>query len=470
MWYNIDMERVEFADSVECCCIVDASISEAIHDNPDKARYFDFVDENVIDQIKKRKQCSDTVCDVLNDLSVVDSLNNIDRLKLSNFYESITGVIRDRDYQRLLLYLPFEIISFSDLDYKDDFLDKSIENFKEAYLGAFVDLLNVHDMRANFVNGDVLEISVRDEDPERVVKVAHLIPWLMKNQVISFESVKRIVQVDDLILRKSIVDTLPALLSFDLISDEDRNFLESIKTYIPVKTPKPPLFISNSRKKWLESKGLNKNSLLIEGQDMRGNFSQNLSFIKSDIENINNKLNQLDSDNIHKVALIGGSRVKGYANQDSDIDICLFVDSNISRYEWEQAYEAFGGHGLFPIYVNSFELAGLIEDYAGDIFNSIWVGDKAEVRIFQNKVLNRYYGENNELTRSNCLEKIESDLLQYRLLHNGYARYHNFEPFSFSDENTMNESSPFYDSGYRRLALEIYLKRVFMPNIRKKTP
>src|SRR3989344_1683252 len=72
--------------------------------------------------------------------------------QMAELYESLSDLLDDRDYRRLILYLPFE------------FLPKAPERFRRAYMKAWRSLLSAHDVRANFVDGDVLEEEQRTGD------------------------------------------------------------------------------------------------------------------------------------------------------------------------------------------------------------------------------------------------------------------------------------------------------------------
>lgn len=128
--------------------------------------------------------------------------------QVDRMYESLEGLLgEDSEYQRILLYLPFE------------FLPGAPERFKEAYMASWERQLSTHDVRANFVDGDVMEVDKRDGDLPRVVKAAHLIPKLVEAGFMTVEEVaRRMNETDDEILRQSIADTLPVL--------QDMGFLE----------------------------------------------------------------------------------------------------------------------------------------------------------------------------------------------------------------------------------------------------
>ncbi|MBI4257238.1 nucleotidyltransferase domain-containing protein [Candidatus Uhrbacteria bacterium] len=133
---------------------------------------------------------------------------DLTQAQVADLYASLNTLLEDgSEYQRVLLYLPFE------------FLSGAPEFFKQTYLSAWEKLLSTHDVRANFVDGDVMEVEKRETDLPRVVKAAHLIPKLVEVGFLTVEEVlRRMDETDDDVLRNSIVDTLPVL--------RDMGFLE----------------------------------------------------------------------------------------------------------------------------------------------------------------------------------------------------------------------------------------------------
>ena len=73
-----------------------------------------------------------------------------------------------------------------------------------------------------------------------------------------------------------------------------------------------------------------------------------------------------------------------------------------------------------------------------------------------------------EDARKNWLLEIERDTLQYRLMHKGNARHYP-EQGGIQTENSgaLDSESMFWDSGYRRVATQLFLKKVFLPQLEK---
>lgn len=126
------------------------------------------------------------------------------------------------DYQRLVLYLPFELLP----DQTTLRLKKSVQEaatrFKQAYMAAWRNLLDTHDVRANFVDGDVTEEDQLAGSAPRVVKAAHLIPKLVERDLLKTEEVITLMEESrDLVLKNSIADALPVLMDFGLLCEAD---------------------------------------------------------------------------------------------------------------------------------------------------------------------------------------------------------------------------------------------------------
>ncbi len=147
------------------------------------------------------------------------SENHLTESQVAELYVSLSNLLEtSSDYKRLVLYLPFEFLPKADWQPESPELKKAAAQFKEAYLAAWNDLLHIHDVRANFVDGDVLEVESRVSDLPRVVKAAHLIPKLVENNLIAIEDVFKLLETsEDETLKQSIADTLPVLADLGFI-------------------------------------------------------------------------------------------------------------------------------------------------------------------------------------------------------------------------------------------------------------
>ena len=97
-------------------------------------------------------------------------------------------------------------------------------------------------------------------------------------------------------------------------------------------------------------------------------------------------------------------------------------------------------------------------------FDSIWIGgdgvtDLLEVAI---RKAEAYCGA---LDRRRSIERLEIDLLQYRLLHKGYQRFMRGYNSLAKGYPNLDGDCPFYDEGYRKIATELFAKYVFIPQL-----
>lgn len=143
--------------------------------------------------------------------------------QVRELYQSLTPLLQPgSEYQRLALYLPFEFLPSAEWQAEDTALNTASEALRQAYLAAWEKLLTVHDVRANFVDGDVLEIEARTGDLPRVVKAAHLIPKLVELGYLRVdEVVQQLKTATDPLLRQNILETLPVLLDLGLATPEE---------------------------------------------------------------------------------------------------------------------------------------------------------------------------------------------------------------------------------------------------------
>lgn len=138
--------------------------------------------------------------------------------QVADLYTSLSDLLADPDYQRLALYLPFEFLPNTSWQPSSTDLQQAAERFRMAYKQAWDALLTTHDVRANFVDGDVLDIESRVGDLPRVVKAAHLVPKLLEAGLIKIEDVFKLMEISkDETLKRSLADTLPVLMDLGFI-------------------------------------------------------------------------------------------------------------------------------------------------------------------------------------------------------------------------------------------------------------
>lgn len=150
------------------------------------------------------------------------ALGEITEAQAAELYSSLSGVLTSEDYRRIALYLPFEFIPDASTKATTKELQQATDKFRADYMSAWKSLLHTHDVRANFVDGDVLEVASREGDLPRVVKAAHLIPKLVERGLLKTEDVLQLMEeTDNEILKQSIADTLPVLKDLGLLAEED---------------------------------------------------------------------------------------------------------------------------------------------------------------------------------------------------------------------------------------------------------
>jgi len=193
-------------------------------------------DNSFVEQMEGRKELIDRLNVILSkvhrpDITLAEmiSFGQISENEVAELYISLSELLSDPDYARASLYIPFEFLPKQEMFY-DSQLNQAAKNFTEAYMQAWYSLLNIHDVRANFVDGDVLEVEMRTEDLPRVVKAAHLIPELIEHGMLTTDDTLELIESsEDETLRRSITDTLPVLHDLGFISPENLSRLQSSK-------------------------------------------------------------------------------------------------------------------------------------------------------------------------------------------------------------------------------------------------
>lgn len=189
-------------------------------------------------QIEQRKELNKRLNDILNSLPRPDMpleiaiyLGYVIEKQIIEIYTSLSVLLEsDRDHRRLVLYLPFEFLPRKTWHPIGEELRQASGRFRHAYMEAWESLLSVHDVRANFVDGDVLEVQQRTGDLPRVVKAAHLIPNLVESGLMEVKDALFLMEEnDDQILRDSIADTLPVLADLGLLDERELKFMEKSK-------------------------------------------------------------------------------------------------------------------------------------------------------------------------------------------------------------------------------------------------
>lgn len=404
---------------------------------------------------------------------------------------------------RAILYFPFELIPHKDWKPTSYEIKRSADRFMDSYIESWHSLLNTEDVRANFVDGDVLEYELRTKPLERVTKAAHLIPILLERKIIDKSDVFDLLRQNlNTTLENSVVDTLPILVDLELITKEELDTLikeNNIRLEYRDKDEIPEDKVSEARAKWLKEKDLPVE--IPENADKLINkpFTEKENALEEDIHYVSEIIKSIETDPelseiIFPVGILFGSKIKGYGAVDADIDIAVFVKPG-ARQEEKEKYRSLLAkhfstekiHGKvieFWLESTADKELNIIDDptigtYAGDsrwahvLFEGAWIGNKDMIHEIHEKLLSHYLycdkdNQNDLEKRKIWLEEMERDTLQYRLMHKGYARlFHPIGGIHTEHSDKIDGSSVFYDSGFRRLATELYLRKVFLPQLDK---
>lgn len=249
----VEQEREIKSEQVVCM----SPPSEILWNQDEAFRIWPEINKNRLffEQLKNHQENSVIINGVLDKLPVGKEMEEaIDQgivveLEVISFYKSINLLLENEDYRRLVLYLPFETIPSVEWKSDNQELNQSVNQFKSNYFNAWVNLLSIQDVRANFVDGDVIEFDVRQSDPQRVVKAAHLIPELVKKGLLNKKQVLGLAgEVSDPVLKKSINDVLPIMLDLGQITkDEFDQYFKEISEENKLLTEP----VTGERKKWL---------------------------------------------------------------------------------------------------------------------------------------------------------------------------------------------------------------------------
>lgn len=223
---------------------------EQIHDHQQNVAKINLVD----DKLLKDNQLTDAIAE-----KIVSETEAID------FFDALSNIISDEDYSRLILYLPFEFIPDNQKKFSNQKLTSSINQFRDKYLQAWKKLLKVNDIRANFVDGNVVESRLRKNDPPRICKAIHLAPELIKKGLIKKEDLDEIYQeAEDETLKATIAQTI---------------YFQKV----PKNSTTPTETISDDRRLWLESENKNQ-KILAEAKDIKTKILNGDNFEEKDGE------------------------------------------------------------------------------------------------------------------------------------------------------------------------------------------
>jgi hypothetical protein len=514
-------------------------------------------------------------------LTLADGLDQglITETEVENLCNLLASQLESDEVQkRLSLYLPFELlcpITSGSMSVK-----QASVKFQTAYRSAWESQLSQHEVRANYVDGDVLEPELLIGDHPRVVKAAHLIPRLLQVGHLTVEDLLAYGQNStDPLLTGSI--NAAELVAADLglfepdmvtpalynvhdspvsatgMTESRARWLASVaeKEVLRKKTGTIALLLQdgahvcelasdqelaialeavrlaslqnaavyNYHREWLgtligrELAPNTRDSLtklcahmhsqgLVNEDDLKqwdivlphlgGPFYPNRHRLQPTVAEILGMCKQAAehprlSGLVYPIALILGSRVKGYGLTEADCDIAVFVRPGVDRDErqyLEQELTRVYAHQHFDGDVKLFWLSevsqhfGVIDwskpapsdahsSWIYVLFGALWFGEKKQLGVLHQKLLAPYFSApKTELqgkpVYERWLEEMERDSLQYRLLHKGFERFYPIQsPMDTKHGNVIDGQSAFYDPQYRRIATELFMRRVFLPKL-----
>ena len=447
--------------------------------------------------------------------------------------ETLMTLLADPESSRIALYLPEDWLPTPDqLEYR------------ELYRDAWWKLLNEIDYRADFVDGDIGELDHPGPRP-MVVKAAHLIGPLVKNEVIDRYDVKYLHDAArGEIIEQSLADTLQVgTLAVASLAD-----YTTMRTNLEQRVSDPT--ITPARVKWLYESGVERitrdiaravdlplaeqlmateDTLQLQialrafarhgrhGADvagmttqiqalrthddrlvrrqaevslrhlyhagivpmnaiderglpvLSGMLSENVRFMQPEIVTARRIAERLGTDPVvtsalYPIVILGGSRLKGYGDDTSDVDMAVLVRPGATVPDGVLA-DVFGNElpKLLPLEMTDGRLH-LDPDVSHLLYNALWIGDAHETGRVRSELARGY---DDSADRRIALGRLEQDALRYRLMHKGYERHFAIE----ADDRALprggiDRDSTYWDPGYRRLATQIFAERVRL--LRKK--
>ena len=513
----------------------------------------------------------------------------------------------DKYHKRLVLYLPFELIPSADWQPESAELKASATRFMQSYVKRWRELLDDIDVRANFVDGNILEPELAPYGQPLVRKAAHLIPQLIYKKHLTITDAKTMRdRTDSEILRANITDALSAIetaagtaaareeeISLERLASlqaeveselrkldmrealdhsrnmpsarvawERRNNEDLLVTryarliawclcgekvaFAPVQghlsSPQMALRVAAMRGVGLaveqladanrraadvlvlafltafENTWLKEASICDEVEGILSRWASLSVVSEAQVRAFGLELPKLDAEFstsspladelrgfsgaveaiaqnpeysrlLYPVVIFFGSRLKGYAKRNADLDAAVFIRPGISKKEREKIHHILDE--LFPsdridgkiveFWLQESRQGLVIRDFRhpdvflGDgtwvhlLLGSVWLGEKRTLAELYEKLLPGFlYSGGKTLMSRNAREtwlaELEREVLQYRLMHKGYRRF--YPPRGgVGNQPRLDCESVFWDSGYRRLATKLYISRIFLPQL-----
>lgn len=368
--------------------------------------------------VKLRAQSASAICQYL---------TQPERSTRDAYYSGAASLLSMPENARLALYLPLEE------------LEEAPVYFRKSYLKAWLLCLSQADVRENFNLGDSLEIAARDENFPYVVKAAHLIPWLLKYKYLNEAEVLELAREGNMQLLSSICNCEKLFYNIHFVTSPSFQLAISKLARTLPKRESKPLFSSPKRQKWLND---SKNEAWgrITPHNITGPFSANYYPWET------------PKPQGDEIILIGGSHLKGYSATTSDSDY-YFFDPFKKRIK--DFCEELKDHSQIPD-----------QNIAHICLDTIWTSRRLELSSIHRDCILQYLKlPADSIARRQSLERLEQDLLQYRLMHKGIKRIYENVSENTQYFTDIDGASAFYDRRYRRIASQLFAKYVFLPQL-----
>lgn len=338
--------------------------------------------------------------------------------------------------------------------------DKAIDRYVTKVVDAFIDgRVNIHEVAEQLPQ-------LRD-DYARILLVRGLFRYGMSEEIaMSSEELEQFLEKplmsvkDSVNIRDDIVTGLSHLKGKGQISDK---LLDEFGINIPDFSSPFPFTLDDLKNKELEHVS---------------NFVQGIAN------------DPVLSQRLFPAAVVFGSRMKGYAAENSDSDSAIFVRPTTTFSERDEVMERMkilaekfglskvlefwvtekeGVYGYKPVHIADRKLVDANQIHF--LLGGAWVGEGEEVKTLMRDTVEHYlqlrgHGRDHEAYRLQLLGQLELDIIQYRLMHKGYRKYFPNE----REEGTPHASaidweSDYWDPGFRRVATQLFLSRVFLPDL-----
>ena len=363
-------------------------------------------------------------------------------------HAALAALLAQPESIRLALYLPFQTLP------EPGETGEAASALRKTYLAAWDALLSAQDVRANFVDGDVVETRAAAGPPERIVKAAHLAPFLVRRGLLTPETLAELLELEtDPVLCRSLIDAVDAMTAMGQPIPASLELARSrCEKRLPERYHTPePTEITPARAAWLRQRaqGIPRPGTR-PALDLSAPLSTRMASLEPEIAEAAAFAAGLDPETTFGVVFLGGSRLKGYGKPDSDVDLCVLTRSGSLVTET----------GATAISASAFDHP---ERFAHEVFNTVWVGPAERVAALRRALGLRYFTERDAARRAMTLERLEQDLLQYRLMHKGWPRLFPDSDPALKGLASIDGASAFYERDYRAVAAKLFADNVFMP-------